>query len=191
MSTGSLCSSTTQINGFTGGFMLQKTNLNQPSSLSFTRRRIHTIVKASARVDKSRKVILLFLHLFSLLIAKLGEQVKAVKTIGWIVIGSCDIVMDGRVVQTLRIGPLVVDALRPVSRPSLDVHLRPLWSNSSPFILHRNFLTQIQRFGRLSGVVLNLLPSLSAIECVLMWFDRVLSCRVNLAFGGQSLLRAK
>ncbi|MCO5555587.1 hypothetical protein L7F22_009132 [Adiantum nelumboides] len=53
--------------------------------------------------------------------AKLGEQVKAVDEAGcgWIHVD----VMDDSFVANITIGPLVVDALRPVTDLPLDVHL--------------------------------------------------------------------
>ncbi|XP_039028804.1 ribulose-phosphate 3-epimerase, chloroplastic-like [Hibiscus syriacus] len=107
----SLCSST-QINGFGGGLGVLRTHVSQPNTLTFTRRRISTVVKATARVDKfSKSDIIVFPSILSANFAKLGEQVKAVEVAG------CDWihdVMDGRFVPNITIGPLVVDALRPV-----------------------------------------------------------------------------
>lgn len=57
-------------------------------------------------------------------------QVKAVELAGcdWIHVD----VMDGRFVPNITIGPLVVDALRPVTDLPLDVHLVKL----APFLLY-------------------------------------------------------
>ena len=53
--------------------------------------------------------------------ARLGEEVKAVDQAGadWIHVD----VMDGRFVPNITIGPLIVEALRPVTTKPLDVHL--------------------------------------------------------------------
>ena len=53
--------------------------------------------------------------------ARLGEEVRAVDVAGadWIHVD----VMDGRFVPNITIGPLVVDALRPVTDKPLDCHL--------------------------------------------------------------------
>ncbi|KAK2655514.1 hypothetical protein Ddye_008566 [Dipteronia dyeriana] len=122
MSSASLCSSTTQINGFVANLRLQKTNLYQSSSLTFTRRKFQTIVNATSRVDKfSKSDVIVSPSILSANFAKLGEQVKAVELAGcdWIHVD----VMDGRFVPNITIGPLVVDALRPVTDLPLDVHL--------------------------------------------------------------------
>lgn len=189
--------------------MLQKTNLNQPSSLSFTRRRIQTIVKASARVDKfSKSDIIVSPSILSANFAKLGEQVKAVELAGcdWIHVD----VMDGQFVPNITIGPLVVDALRPVTDLPLDVHLMIVepeqrvpdfikagadivsvhCEQSSTIHLHRS-VNQIKDLGAKAGVVLNPATPLSTIEYVLDVVDLVLIMSVNPGFGGQSFIESQ
>ena len=53
--------------------------------------------------------------------SKLGAEVEAVDKAGadWIHVD----VMDGRFVPNITIGPLIVEALRPVTQKPLDVHL--------------------------------------------------------------------
>ncbi len=53
--------------------------------------------------------------------ARLGEQVQAAEAAGadWIHVD----VMDGHFVPNITIGPLIVRALRPVTKLTLDVHL--------------------------------------------------------------------
>ena len=53
--------------------------------------------------------------------ARLGEEVEAIDKAGadWIHVD----VMDGRFVPNITIGPLIVEALRPVTQKPLDVHL--------------------------------------------------------------------
>ena len=53
--------------------------------------------------------------------ARLGEEIRAVESGGASVL-HVD-VMDGRFVPNITIGPLVVDALRPVTDLPFDVHL--------------------------------------------------------------------
>ena len=121
MTTASLSPSTllqSQVNGVN---KLLKPSIFQPSSLTYTRRAISTVVKAS-RVDKfSKSDIIVSPSILSANFSRLGEQVKAVEVAGcdWIHVD----VMDGRFVPNITIGPLVVDALRPVTDLPLDVHL--------------------------------------------------------------------
>ncbi len=53
--------------------------------------------------------------------SRLGEEIKAVDEAGadWIHVD----VMDGRFVPNITIGPLIVDAIRPLTKKPLDVHL--------------------------------------------------------------------
>ncbi|OAY47591.1 ribulose-phosphate 3-epimerase, chloroplastic isoform X2 [Manihot esculenta] len=208
MTTAPLCSPT-QINGLGGALRLQKTHLYLPSSVTITRRKIHTVVKATARVDKfSKSDIIVSPSILSANFAKLGEQVKAVE------VGGCDWihvdVMDGRFVPNITIGPLVVDALRPVTDLPLDVHLMIVepdqrvpdfikagadivsvhCEQSSTIHLHRT-VNQIKSLGAKAGVVLNPATPLSAIDYVLDVVDLVLIMSVNPGFGGQSFIESQ
>ncbi|CAG7883413.1 ribulose-5-phosphate-3-epimerase, chloroplastic [Brassica rapa] len=203
----SLCCSSTQVNGFALG--PQRSLLYQPSSFSFSRRRGHGVVKATARVDKfSKSDIIVSPSILSANFAKLGEQVKAVECAGcdWIHVD----VMDGRFVPNITIGPLVVDALRPVTDLPLDVHLMIVepdlrvpdfikagadivsvhCEQSSTIHLHRT-VNQIKSLGAKAGVVLNPGTPLSAIEYVLEEVDLVLIMSVNPGFGGQSFIESQ
>ena len=51
--------------------------------------------------------------------SRLGEEIQSVASADWIHVD----VMDGRFVPNLTIGPLVVQALRPLTPMPLDVHL--------------------------------------------------------------------
>ncbi|KAK9996116.1 hypothetical protein SO802_020802 [Lithocarpus litseifolius] len=210
MSAASLCSSVqSQINGFGGGLKLQKQSLSQPSSLTFTRRRFSTVVKASARVDKfSKSDIIVSPSILSANFSKLGEQVKAVELAGcdWIHVD----VMDGRFVPNITIGPLVVDALRPVTDLPLDVHLMIVepeqrvpdfikagadivsvhCEQAATIHLHRT-VNHIKSLGAKAGVVLNPGTPLTAIEYVLDVVDLVLIMSVNPGFGGQSFIESQ
>ncbi|XP_020521562.1 ribulose-phosphate 3-epimerase, chloroplastic isoform X2 [Amborella trichopoda] len=128
-------------------------------------------VRASARVDKfSKSDIIVSPSILSANFSKLGEQVKAVELAGcdWIHVD----VMDGRFVPNITIGPLVVDALRPVTDLPLDVHL-------------------VKSLGAKVGVVLNPATPLTAIEYVLDVVDLVLIMSVNPGFGGQSFIESQ
>ncbi|GLJ44981.1 hypothetical protein SUGI_0946880 [Cryptomeria japonica] len=190
----------------TGSFLGKKHNrvLLSPSS-----RKISTIVKASARVDKFSKAdIIVSPSILSANFAKLGEQVKAVELAGcdWIHVD----VMDGRFVPNITIGPLVVAALRPVTDLPLDVHLMIVepeqrvpdfikagadivsvhCEQSSTIHLHRT-VNQVKSLGAKAGVVLNPGTPLSCIDYVLDVVDLILIMSVNPGFGGQSFIESQ
>lgn len=210
MSTASLCSSTlqSQIGGLGGGLPLRRSSLRRPTNVAFTRK-VQTVVKASARVDKySKSDIIVSPSILSANFSKLGDQVKAVELAGcdWIHVD----VMDGRFVPNITIGPLVVDALRPVTDLPLDVHLMIVepeqrvpdfikagadivsvhCEQTATIHLHRT-VNQIKSLGAKAGVVLNPGTPLTAIEYVLDVVDLVLIMSVNPGFGGQSFIESQ
>lgn len=135
--------------------------------------------------------------------SRLGDDVRAVDQAGadWIHVD----VMDGRFVPNITIGPLVVEALRPVTSKPLDVHLMIV--EPEKFVadfakagadhiyvqveacphLHRN-LGQIRDLGCKAGAVLNPSTPLSSLEYCLELCDLVLLMSVNPGFGGQSFI---
>ncbi|MDX2273632.1 MAG: ribulose-phosphate 3-epimerase [Cyanobacteriota bacterium] len=137
--------------------------------------------------------------------SRLGDEVRAVDAAGadWIHVD----VMDGRFVPNITIGPLIVEALRPVTSKPLDVHLMIVEPEryvedfakagadhiyvhaeaSATIHLHRT-LGQIKDLGKKAGVVLNPGSPLSLIEYVLELCDLVLIMSVNPGFGGQSFI---
>ncbi|KAD2275739.1 hypothetical protein E3N88_41499 [Mikania micrantha] len=174
-----------------------------------TGKAIRTLAKASSRVDRFAKSdIIVSPSILSANFSKLGEQVKAVEQAGcdWIHVD----VMDGRFVPNITIGPLVVDALRPVTDLPLDVHLMIVepeqrvpdfikagadivsvhCEQSSTIHLHRT-LNQIKSLGAKAGVVLNPATPLTTIEYVLDVVDLVLIMSVNPGFGGQSFIESQ
>lgn len=137
--------------------------------------------------------------------ARLGEQVKAAEVAGVDYI-HVD-VMDGHFVPNITIGPLVVQALRPVTDLPLDVHLmieKPeryladfvkagadiltVHVETCPH-LHRT-IQQIKELGIKAGVTLNPATPLSTLEEILPDVDLVLIMSVNPGFGGQSYIPA-
>ncbi|CAL9190233.1 ribulose-phosphate 3-epimerase, chloroplastic-like [Musa acuminata AAA Group] len=188
---------------------LWRLSLSPPPDSIGVRRKLQTVVKASARVERySKSDIIVSPSILSANFAKLGEQVKAVEVAGcdWIHVD----VMDGRFVPNITIGPLVVDALRPVTNLPLDVHLMIVepeqrvpdfikagadivsvhCEQSSTIHLHRT-VNQVKSLGAKAGVVLNPATPLSAIEYVLDVVDLVLIMSVNPGFGGQSFIESQ
>lgn len=135
--------------------------------------------------------------------ARLGEEVREAEQAGADFI-HVD-VMDGHFVPNLTLGPLVVQAIRPVTKLPLDVHL--MIENPDAYIpafakaganyitvhaeacthLHRT-LGFIRENGVKPGVVLNPATPLAAIEYVLDQVEMVLLMTVNPGFGGQKYI---
>ncbi|MED1794242.1 ribulose-phosphate 3-epimerase [Brevibacillus nitrificans] len=135
--------------------------------------------------------------------ARLGEEIQDVERGGadWIHVD----VMDGHFVPNITIGPLIVDAIRPVTKLPLDVHLMiedpdryiPQFAKSgADWItvhqeacrhLHRT-LALIKEQGAKAGVVLNPATPVATIEHVLTDLDMVLLMTVNPGFGGQKFI---
>jgi ribulose-phosphate 3-epimerase len=135
--------------------------------------------------------------------SKLGEEIKDAEAGGadWIHVD----VMDGHFVPNLTFGPVVLAAIRPLTRLPIDVHL--MIENPDAYIpafakagadyilvhaeacvhLHRT-LNFIHEQGVKAGVVLNPATPLSAIELILPHVDLVLIMTVNPGFGGQQFI---
>ncbi|UQW98340.1 ribulose-phosphate 3-epimerase [Rummeliibacillus sp. G93] len=137
--------------------------------------------------------------------SKLAEEVKAVEEAGAKLI-HID-VMDGHFVPNITMGPIVVDALRPVTNLPLDVHL--MIENPDQYIeefvragadyitvhveacrhLHRT-IQLIRSLGAKPGVVLNPHTPVETIQHVLEDIDLVLLMTVNPGFGGQKFIHS-
>src|SRR5574341_160812 len=117
-------------------------------------------------------------------------------------------VMDGHFVPNITIGPLVVEALRPLREETgvrLDVHL--MIENPDRYLadfaragadlitvqveacphLHRT-VQSIKELGVKAGVTLNPATSLTALEEILPEVDLLLIMSVNPGFGGQTYI---
>ncbi|QOS99590.1 ribulose-phosphate 3-epimerase [Brevibacterium sp. JNUCC-42] len=137
--------------------------------------------------------------------ARLGEEIKDVERGGadWIHVD----VMDGHFVPNITIGPLIVDAIRPITQLPLDVHLMieepdsyiaQFAKSGADYItvhqeacrhLHRT-IHHIKEQGVKAGVVLNPATPISTIEHVLEDLDLVLLMTVNPGFGGQKFIHS-
>jgi ribulose-phosphate 3-epimerase len=131
---------------------------------------------------------------------RLGEEVRAVEAAGadWI---HADI-MDGHFVPNISYGPMVVAAVRRVTKLPIDVHLMisdpdryaaDFVKAGADYIavhvetcphLHRS-VSLIRDLGAKPGVVLNPATPVAALEWILEYVDYVLVMSVNPGFGGQ------
>lgn len=135
--------------------------------------------------------------------SKLGEEIKDVEQAGADYI-HVD-VMDGHFVPNITIGPLIVDAIRPVTTLPLDVHL--MIENPDQYIdqfadsgadiitvhyeacthLHRTIM-HIKEKGVKAGLVINPATPVELIRPILPELDLLLFMTVNPGFGGQSFI---
>lgn len=135
--------------------------------------------------------------------ARLKDEIKDVEQ------GGADYihvdVMDGHFVPNITIGPLIVDAIRPVTTLPLDVHL--MIDNPDEYIdafadagadiisvhveacthLHRT-IHAIKARGVKAGIVINPGTPVEMIYPILKDVDLVLFMTVNPGFGGQSFI---
>jgi ribulose-phosphate 3-epimerase len=136
---------------------------------------------------------------------RLADEVRAIEAAGADIV-HVD-VMDGRFVPNITIGPLIVEAVRKVTKLPIDVHLMiveperyveafakagadvvSVHAEVSPH-LHRT-LQAIRAAGARPAVALNPSTPLSAIEWVLGDLAMVLVMTVNPGFGGQRYIDA-
>lgn len=135
--------------------------------------------------------------------SQLGDEVKALDRAGadWIHVD----VMDGHFVPPITVGAQVVEALRPLTKLPIDVHLMitPVDTQIESFAkaganiltvhpeagphLHRTLQT-IRSFGVKAGVALNPATSLETIMSILPAIDLVLIMSVNPGYGGQTFI---
>ncbi len=137
--------------------------------------------------------------------ARLGDEVRAAEAAGADYI-HVD-VMDGRFVPNITVGPVVVAALRAVTKLPLDVHLMiveperyveafakagadilTVHLEASPH-LHRT-VQQIRALGKRASVALNPHSPIDGLDVVLPELSMVLVMTVNPGFGGQKFIDA-
>ncbi len=134
---------------------------------------------------------------------RLGEEIRAVEAAGadWI---HAD-VMDGHFVPNITFGPMIVEAVRSITRLPIDVHLMiaaperyitDFARAGATFIcvhaetcVHLNRTVQLIRdAGARPGVVLNPATPIETLGWILEYLDFVLIMSVNPGFGGQTFI---
>src|SRR5699024_1152601 len=136
--------------------------------------------------------------------AKLGSEITEIED------GGADYVhvdvMDGHVVPNITIGPLIVEAIRPLTKLPLDVHL--MIENPDMYIkdfadagadiitVHQETCPHLHRTIQLIkshnvkvGVVINPATPVATIKEIIGNVDLVLVMSVNPGFGGQSFIK--
>jgi len=135
--------------------------------------------------------------------SRLGEEVRAV------IAGGADLihfdVMDNHYVPNLTIGPLVCEALKPITTVPIDVHLMvkpvdrivPDFAKAGASIISFHFeasehvdrtIALIHDCGCKAGLVLNPATPLNCLDHVLDKLDLVLIMSVNPGFAGQAFI---
>ncbi len=153
-------------------------------------------------MDTQQKIIIAP-SLLSADFAKLAQDIRVIEEAGanWLHID----VMDGHFVPNITIGPLIVKAIRRITKLPLDVHL--MINNPDEYLgafheagadiisVHVEICTHLDRtlcairqLGLKASVALNPATSVSLIENVLNIIDMVVVMSVNPGFGGQKFI---
>jgi len=135
--------------------------------------------------------------------ARLGEEIRAIED------GGADLihfdVMDNHYVPNLTIGPLICEALRPVARIPIDVHIMahpvdalvPMFAKAGAAIItvHPDGTTHLDRTLSLireseckAGLAINPATPLDVLDYVMDKLDLVLIMSVNPGFAGQAFI---
>lgn len=138
--------------------------------------------------------------------AKLGDEVKAISDCGvkWIHVD----VMDGHFVPNISLGVPIIEALRRIPSPPMDIHLMidnpddcvELYIRAGePLVkvitvqyetckLLHSTISKIKSHGVMAGVALNPLTPLAALEEIIPYVDLILIMTVEPGFAGQRLI---
>lgn len=139
---------------------------------------------------------------------RLGEEIKNVQDAGadWIHVD----VMDGHFVPNISIGVPVVESIRGINPPPMDIHLmidnpevfvEVFIEAGRPFVkvvtiqvetckLIHSTVEKIKSYGVMAGVALNPATPLSSIEELISYVDLVLIMTVEPGFSGQEFVRS-
>jgi len=137
--------------------------------------------------------------------SNLSQQIRFTELGGadWI---HCDI-MDGKFVPNLTFGPVVVQAVRKITKLPVDVHLmikdpdalleKFIEAGANSITVHQEevvhlnrTLTRIKELGAKAGVAINPSTPITTLVDVLNLADLVLIMSVNPGFGGQKFIQS-